>query len=175
MKYVNPPKEMKNILGPPTALHGSVALPFVIPSEAEGSAVLQAYPGNVFRGSGLGFEARRACPELVEGATAKRQPGRKSSGIDSPTSSERRRRGTLPPQPASVLREKHSQEGPQNCRSLGCARDDKGEGDASLKSGCQTGTVFISTRDDNCMFLVGRRVPRKFSVQLYSRGPASTS
>jgi hypothetical protein len=44
------------------------ALPFVIPSEAEGSAVLQARPGNVFRGGGLGFEARRACPELVEGA-----------------------------------------------------------------------------------------------------------
>ena len=23
-----------------------------------------------------------------------------------------------------------------NCRSLGCARDDKGEGDASMKNGC---------------------------------------
>jgi hypothetical protein len=31
-----------------TALNESVALPFVIPSEAEGSAVLQARPGNVF-------------------------------------------------------------------------------------------------------------------------------
>jgi hypothetical protein len=28
--------------------HGSIALTFVIPSEAEGSAVLQARPGNVF-------------------------------------------------------------------------------------------------------------------------------
>src|SRR5580658_6737164 len=34
-----PPKEMKNTFCPATALHGSVALPFVIPSEAEGSAV----------------------------------------------------------------------------------------------------------------------------------------
>ena len=31
--------------------HGSDTLPFVIPSEAEGSAVLQARPGNVFRQS----------------------------------------------------------------------------------------------------------------------------
>jgi hypothetical protein len=28
-----------------------------------------------------------------------------------------------------------SKKGPQNCRSLGCARDDKGEGDASKESG----------------------------------------
>ena len=34
-----------------TALNGNSALPFVIPSEAEGSAVLQARPGNVFRQS----------------------------------------------------------------------------------------------------------------------------
>jgi hypothetical protein len=26
--------------------------------------------------------------------------------------------------------------GPRNCRSLGFARDDKGEGDASMESGC---------------------------------------
>ncbi len=39
---------------------GSTTPPFVIPSEAEGSAVLQARPGNVFRGSGLGFEACRS-------------------------------------------------------------------------------------------------------------------
>ena len=32
--------------------------------------------------------------------------------------------------------------GLQNCRSLGCARDDKGEGDASLESGYQTEGVF---------------------------------
>ncbi len=34
-----PPKEMKNAFCPATALHGSVALSFVIPSAAEGSAV----------------------------------------------------------------------------------------------------------------------------------------
>jgi hypothetical protein len=32
---------------PATALHGSVAFPFVIPSAAEGSAVLRTIPGNV--------------------------------------------------------------------------------------------------------------------------------
>ena len=47
-------------------LNESATLPFVIPSEAEGSAVLQARPGNVF-------------PEAVwalrpVGPTAKRQP-----------------------------------------------------------------------------------------------------
>jgi hypothetical protein len=43
-----PPKVMKNAFYPATALHGSVALPFVIPSEAEGSAVLRTIPGNAF-------------------------------------------------------------------------------------------------------------------------------
>jgi hypothetical protein len=38
----------------------SATLPFVIPSEAEGSAVLQACPGTVFRVGGLDFEARRS-------------------------------------------------------------------------------------------------------------------
>jgi hypothetical protein len=33
-------------LGSATTLYGTVALSFVIPSEAEGSAVPQAYPGN---------------------------------------------------------------------------------------------------------------------------------
>jgi hypothetical protein len=63
--------------------HGSIALPFVIPSEAEGSAVLQAPPGNVFRGSDLGYEARRDCPELVEGADRQTsaQPGRAGASI----------------------------------------------------------------------------------------------
>ena len=35
-----------------------------------------------------------------------------------------------------------SRKGPRNCRSLGCARDDKGEDDASLESGCWTEGVF---------------------------------
>jgi hypothetical protein len=40
---------MKNAFSPATALYGSVAPPFVIPSAAEGSAVLRTIPGNVFR------------------------------------------------------------------------------------------------------------------------------
>ncbi len=67
----------------------------VIPSEAEGSAVLQARPGYVFSRKQSSFEARRACPELVEGA---------DRTANSPTLSERRRRATLSPQPASVPR-----------------------------------------------------------------------
>jgi hypothetical protein len=39
-----PPKVMKNAFSPATALHGSAALPFVIRSEAEGSAVLRTNP-----------------------------------------------------------------------------------------------------------------------------------
>jgi hypothetical protein len=38
-------------LGPATTLYGTVALSFVIPSEAEGSAVPRTFPGNVFRQS----------------------------------------------------------------------------------------------------------------------------
>jgi hypothetical protein len=40
----------KNAIYPTTTLHESVTLPFVVPSEAEGSAVLRTIPGNVFRG-----------------------------------------------------------------------------------------------------------------------------
>ena len=36
-------------LGPATTLYLTVALSFVIPSEAEGSAVPRTFPGNVFR------------------------------------------------------------------------------------------------------------------------------
>jgi len=39
--------EMKNAFCPATALHGSIAFPFVIPSAAEGPAVLRTIPGNV--------------------------------------------------------------------------------------------------------------------------------
>ena len=46
-----PPKGMKNAFCPVTALHGSVAFPFVIPSAAEGSAVQRTFRGNVFRPS----------------------------------------------------------------------------------------------------------------------------
>jgi hypothetical protein len=35
-----------------------------------------------------------------------------------------------------------STSGPRDCRSLGFARDDKGEGNGSLESGCRTEAVF---------------------------------
>jgi hypothetical protein len=35
-----------------------------------------------------------------------------------------------------------SRKGPRNCRSLGCARDDKGKGNASMESGCWTKCVL---------------------------------
>jgi hypothetical protein len=38
-------------LGPATTLYQTVALSFVIPSEAEGSAVPRTFRGNVFRQS----------------------------------------------------------------------------------------------------------------------------
>jgi hypothetical protein len=44
-------------LGPTTIFYGTVALSFVIPSEAEGSAVLRTFRGNVFRQSAPGFPA----------------------------------------------------------------------------------------------------------------------
>jgi hypothetical protein len=43
---IGPPKGMKNAFCSVTTLHASVALPFVIPSEAEGSAVPRTFPGN---------------------------------------------------------------------------------------------------------------------------------
>jgi len=59
---------MKNAFSPATSLYGSLAFPFVIPSEAEGSAVPRTIPGNVFRtaragqgrGEVAGFTALRA-------------------------------------------------------------------------------------------------------------------
>jgi hypothetical protein len=41
-----------------------------------------------------------------------------------------------------TLSQNISRRGPQNRRSLGCARDDKGKGDASMKSGWRTQGVF---------------------------------
>ena len=38
-------------LGPATTIYGTKALSFVIPSEAERSAVPRTFPGNVFRRS----------------------------------------------------------------------------------------------------------------------------
>ena len=44
-------KVTKNAFYPVTALHATLALSFVIPSEAEGSAVQRTFRGNVFRQS----------------------------------------------------------------------------------------------------------------------------
>jgi hypothetical protein len=44
---------MKNAFCSTTTFLGSIALPFVIPSEAEGSAVPRTSPGNVFRQSSV--------------------------------------------------------------------------------------------------------------------------
>ena len=63
-----PPKEMKNTLKntfcPSTALDGSVALPFVIPSAAEGSAVPRTFPGNVFRRSEAEAALERSASQI---------------------------------------------------------------------------------------------------------------
>jgi hypothetical protein len=58
-------------LGPATTLDGTVAFSFVIPSEAEGSAVPPSFLGNVFRPS---VEADRLCATQLdrEAETAKR-------------------------------------------------------------------------------------------------------
>jgi hypothetical protein len=46
-----PVEAMKNAFGSETALHRSVALSFVIPSEAEGSAVPRTFPGKADLGA----------------------------------------------------------------------------------------------------------------------------
>ena len=44
--------------------------------------------------------------------------------------------GTWVDRTSTPLSKNIPKKGPLNCRSLGCARDDKGEGDASMKSSC---------------------------------------
>ncbi len=46
---LQPAQEGERLRYAATTLYGRTALPFVIPSEVEGSAVLQAFAGNVFR------------------------------------------------------------------------------------------------------------------------------
>ncbi len=79
------------------------------------------------------------------GPTANVSPARQEGplSIDSPTLSERRRRrhiftSTCVSTPSKNI----SRKGPRTCRSLGCARDDKGEGVASMESGYWTEGVF---------------------------------
>jgi len=44
---------------------------------------------------------------------------------------------------SEALSKNISRKGPRNCRSLGCARDDKGESDASIESSCWTGASVV--------------------------------
>jgi hypothetical protein len=48
---LRPTQDDEKRLGPATTLYGTVALSFVIPSEAEGPAVPRTFRGNVFRKS----------------------------------------------------------------------------------------------------------------------------
>jgi hypothetical protein len=56
-------------LGPATTLYGTVALSFVIPSEAEGSAVPRTLPGNVFRSGQRSGEICGFLPVLMHSLT----------------------------------------------------------------------------------------------------------
>ena len=58
-----PPKEMKNTFCPATALHGSVTLPFVIPSSSDFLAA--CFESEMNRHSPRS-RGPKACPELVE-------------------------------------------------------------------------------------------------------------
>ena len=71
-----PLKVMKNAFSPATAPNGSVALPFVIPSAAEGSAVPRTLPGNVFRHSVAPIPFDQGWPEtcVFGGPKPKREP-----------------------------------------------------------------------------------------------------
>jgi hypothetical protein len=77
MGPARPPKVMKNTLGLATALYGSIALPFVIPSEAEGSAVPRTRPGNVFRPSVAEWTYGSVLPS-TSNVEAKPTPGAQS-------------------------------------------------------------------------------------------------
>ena len=73
-----------------------------------------------------------------------------------------------------------SRKGPRNCRSLGCARDDKGEGYASIESSCLIEAVFHPLgwdrkphqrfgRDDNSYFArngIGLLIVKPYFVRL---------
>jgi hypothetical protein len=47
-RVANPGREDTDVFRPAATFHETVTLSFVIPSEAEGSAVLRTFPGNVF-------------------------------------------------------------------------------------------------------------------------------
>jgi hypothetical protein len=62
-----------------TAVHGSVALPFVIPSVAEGSAVPRTIPGNVFRQSVAEWSDLRFNFTLPDNSVSKHSAGKSGS------------------------------------------------------------------------------------------------
>ena len=73
---------MKNTFCLATAVHGSIALPFVVPSAAEGSAVPRTFPGNVSTerwGADLQF-SRLILELLFDGAKPRTCPERSRRG-----------------------------------------------------------------------------------------------
>jgi hypothetical protein len=63
---MGPSNVMKKSLGPATTLYRAIALSFVIPSEAEGSAVPRTFRGNVFlvvERSAVSFRATLTLPD----------------------------------------------------------------------------------------------------------------
>ena len=106
--------------GPATEPNESATLPFVIPSEAEGSAVHSTFATKVHGKNELSSRIFRSSWMRVEG-TAGPSTALRSGRDDKFTAPER-----------------------LNCRSLGFARDDKGEGGASI--GCDGGNDGRSGR-----------------------------
>jgi hypothetical protein len=129
-------------------------------SEVEwGSAVLQAHRG-------IFFEEAVWALRPVE-PIAQRQPSSAKAGA-SPTPSERRKRGTLSPDPASVLGIRKTV--PRRaCRSLGFARDDKGKSGvfpsnwSLVERTAGPSTSLRSGRDDNSYFGEDARAQEKSS------------
>jgi hypothetical protein len=113
--------DLKKYLGSATTLYGTIALSFVIPSEAEGSAVLQMSPGNakyvaqtelssrpersaversavffcVSRRSKAEWHLQPKTASRPGGPTAKREPSPEGLGMEG-DDAERRRCGTAP-------------------------------------------------------------------------------
>jgi hypothetical protein len=102
-------------LRPATTLYRTVALSFVIPSEAEGSAVPRTNPGN----------AEYDCHRILISSS---EPSFGLCGASTPTPDSlviRTRADEMAACLSIVFRV--ARIGPRNCRSLGSARDDKKE------------------------------------------------
>ncbi len=111
----------------PSDSQGSAPLPFVIPKPRD-LRFCRPVLGIFFEEAVGASSPVEPALSLSKGPTAKGQPAAQGWGIDSPTLSERRRRGTLSPQPASLLCRKNiSRKGPQNRRSLGFAPNEQND------------------------------------------------